>query len=103
MTTGKPTLAYTIAYYEPLLQRYARRIINNTTLAAKLVRQVLEDQYEIDGLAPSKHLRQVLKTDVLNRCHFWKQAQIFDRPPVNVPLRKYENPPLIIDNDETIS
>src|SRR5487761_2425382 len=44
MTTGKPTLAYTIAYYEPLLQRYARRIINNTTLAAKLVRQVLEDQ-----------------------------------------------------------
>jgi hypothetical protein len=48
----------------------------------KIARCVLEDQYEINGLAPSKLLRVVLKTDVLNRAFYFKQQQIFDRPKI---------------------
>lgn len=84
-----PTLLNTIVYYEPLLQRYARRIIKDAEVAASLVMEVLEDQYEIDKLAPSPRLRKILKTDLLNRCHYWKQSQIFDRPLIKVPLGKY--------------
>jgi hypothetical protein len=76
----------TIAYYYPLLLRYAKMIIGDHDEAEKIARKVLEDQYQINGLAPSKLLRIVLKTDVLNRCLYWKQFQIFDRPPVKVPF-----------------
>lgn len=100
MKTGKPNIGDTIAYYTPLLERYALRLINDESVAAKLVKQVLKDQYDIDELAPSKHLRRVLKTDLLNRCHYWKQSQIFDRPLVKVPVRKYVKPHAIIDDNE---
>lgn len=88
MKTTKPTLTPTVAYYKPLLQRYARRIINDAAIAETLVKKVLEAQYDIDELAPSLRLRQILKTDLLNRCHCWKQSQIFNRPLIKVPLRK---------------
>ena len=78
-----PELA--LAYYHPLLQRYAMRIINNAAVAELLVTQVLQDQYDIDKLAPRTQLRNVLKIDLLNRCDYWKQAIIFDRPLVKVP------------------
>jgi hypothetical protein len=74
------------AYYYPLLLRYATMIIRDHDEAEKIARKVLEDQYHINGLAPSKLLRLVLKTDVLNRCLYWKQFQIFDRPPLKVPF-----------------
>ena len=80
--------ARSIHYYNSLFQRYARRLIHDETVAEKLVKEVLEDQYEIDGLAPSPRLRQILKTDLLNRCHYWKKAKIFDRPLIKVPLNK---------------
>ena len=92
MNATNPTLLNTIAYYEPLLQRYARRIIKDAEVAANLVIGVLEDQYKIDELAPSPRLRKILKTDLLHRCHYWKQSQIFDRPLIKVPLRKYLKP-----------
>ncbi len=76
-----------IAYYYPLLLRYATMIIRDHDEAEKIARKVLEDQYHINGLAPSKLLRLVLKTDVLNRCLYWKQFQIFDRPPIKVPFK----------------
>ena len=88
METIKPISGLTISYFKPLLLRYARRLIHDATVAEQLVKQVLEDQYEIDGLAPSPRLRQILKTDLLNRCHYWKQAKIFDRPLIKVPLNK---------------
>lgn len=66
-------------------------IIKNKAVAAKLVLRVLEDQYNIDELKPSKKLRQVLKTDLLNRCIYWKQFAILDRPPVKVPSRRHIN------------
>ncbi|WP_301927818.1 hypothetical protein [Ferruginibacter sp.] len=87
-----PELAF--AYYHPLLQRYARRIILNAAVAELLVTQVLQDQQAIDGLAPRPQLRQVLKTDLLNRCRYWRQATIFDRPLVKVP------PFLPVQNDD---
>jgi hypothetical protein len=72
------TLVNIVAYYDSLLQRYARRVIQNEEAASVIVQDVLEAQYQINGLVPAKHLRQVLKTDVLNRCYFWLQLQIFD-------------------------
>lgn len=81
------TATNAINYYYPLLRRYATAIIKDSDEAEKIARKVLEDQYQINGLAPSKLLRLVLKTDVLNRCLYWKQFQIFNRPPVKVPFR----------------
>lgn len=79
-----------MAYYHPLLFRYARRIVANEPAADKLVKQVLEEQYKIDQLKPSVGLRLLLKTDVRNRCYYIKQVQLFNRPPLKVPERKYE-------------
>lgn len=80
------TLVHIVAYYDLLLQRYARRLIQNEDAAADIVQQVLEAQYQINGLVPAKHLRQVLKTDVLNRCYFWLQSQIFELSSRKVPI-----------------
>jgi hypothetical protein len=76
------SVAKTIAYYYPLLMRYATIVTGDHDEAEKIARTVLEDQYEINGLAPSKLLRMVLKTDVLNRCFYFKQYEIFNRPKV---------------------
>ena len=79
MQSSQSTLVSIVAYYDPLLQRYARRLIKNETITAIIVQDVLEAQYEVNKLVPVKHLRQRLKTQVLNRCYTWLQAQIFDR------------------------
>ncbi len=84
MKTINCNLNNTILYYRPLLARYARRLINNETMAALLAEKVLEDQYEIDGLIYSDRLRQILKFDLRNRCFCYTQLQIFDRAPVKV-------------------
>jgi len=87
MHIDQPLLAKTIAYFDPLLQRYARRLVHDEITAANIVQEVLECQYELNSLVPSKHLRQVLKTDVLNYCYYHIQAKMFDRPVIKVPLR----------------
>jgi hypothetical protein len=92
MQTRQSTLVNTVAYYDPLLQRYARRIIQNEAAAAVIVQDVLEAQFQINGLVPAKHLRQVLKTDVLNRCFFWLQSQIFDLSGPKVSISDVVNP-----------
>ena len=81
-----PAASATISYYYPLLLRYATLLIEDHDEAEKIARKVLEDQYQVNGLAPSKFLRLVLKTDVLNRCLYFKQFQIFDRPPIKIPV-----------------
>jgi len=102
MQTHPSTLVNTVAYYDPLLQRYARRLIQNEEAAAVIVQDVLETQFQINGLVPAKHLRQVLKTDVLNRCFFWLQSKIFDLsgPKLSLsdvvkPMADSENNPLL--------
>ena len=87
MDNYQPHLRKTVSYYQLLLQRYARRLVLNDTLAANIVQEVLEHQYDLNSLVPSKHLRQVLKTDVLNYCYYHIQAKMFDRPVIKVPLR----------------
>jgi hypothetical protein len=82
---AKPA-AEAVNYYYPLLKRYAERLIHNADAAESMARKVLQDQYDLNGLIPAKHLRQVLKTDVLNRCYYWEQAQIFVRPLIKVPF-----------------
>ena len=91
MNIDQPHLAKTIAYYDPLLQRYARRLIHNDTIAAHIVLQVLECQYELNSLVPSKHLRQVLKADVLNCCFYHMQIKMFDREPSLIDCRNHLN------------
>ncbi|MDE3182837.1 MAG: hypothetical protein KGM16_05405 [Bacteroidota bacterium] len=81
-----PAATTTIAYYYPLLLRYATIVTGDRDEAEKIARNVLKDQYQLNGLAPSKLLRLVLKTDVLNRCLYFKQFQIFDRPPIKIPV-----------------
>ncbi|HUZ61433.1 MAG TPA: hypothetical protein VMU83_21840 [Hanamia sp.] len=78
----------TIAYYYPLLSRYASMLIGDQDEAEKIARKSLEDHYHITGLAPSRHLRNMLKIDIYNRCRYFKIFQIFDRPPVKVPLKQ---------------
>ena len=84
METNKPNLLWIASYYGNLLQRYARLLIHDAEIAAIIVKEVMEAQYDLNGLAPSKHLRQVLKTEVLSRCYYWKQSQIGNRYPVKV-------------------
>ena len=86
------------AYYSKLLHRYARRLIHNEAEAARLVKKVLDDEHIPDAMAPCKRLRNILKTDLLNHCHYWMQSQIFDRPPVYLP--KYNQQfPQVENND----
>ena len=74
-----------IAYYQPLLQRYSMRLIHNKAVAEKLTKDVLNDQYDLDKQEPSAHLRKVLLTDMRNRCFYYQQSIIFDRPLIKVP------------------
>ena len=92
MNTKSTNLLWTVAYYDRLLQRYARRLVNDATVAADIVKHVLESQYELNGLVPAKHLRQVLKIDVLNRCYYWKQSKVFDKAPIQNNGFAYWNP-----------
>ena len=78
-------------YYRFLLQRYARRLVKEETVAAAIAGQALEDLAHTEGLPISKELRGYLKTDVYNRCWYWKQAQLFDRRPVAVPVSKFSH------------
>ena len=73
-----------VAGYSALLQRYARRLVQDEATASNIVQKVLESQYDLNALMPSKHLREVLKTDVLNHCYYYLQAKIFDRPLIKV-------------------
>lgn len=86
MENYQPHLKKTVSYYQLLLQRYARRLVQDEILAESIVKDVLESQYNINSLVPSKHLRQVLKTDVLNSCYYHIQSKIFGRPVIKVPL-----------------
>ena len=74
-----------IAYYQPLLQRHAMRLIKNKIAAEKITREVLNSQYDLDKQKPSPHLQKVLLTDMRNRCFYYKQSKIFDRPLIKVP------------------
>ena len=80
MKTLTSIQAHTISYYKELLQRYARKMIHDETVAEELVKKVLEDQFHFDELATSENLRKILKFDLLNRCYYYNQAKIFDRP-----------------------
>ena len=85
-------------HYYCLLQRYARRLIHNEEAAAAIAAQALQDLLHTEGPVIDRRLRHFLKTDVHNRCHYWKQARIFDRPPVAVPVSKpfrEQQPPAI--------
>ena len=93
-----PSVAKTIAYYYPLLLRYGTMVTGNRDEAESIARKVLEEQYEINGLVPSRLLRVVLKTDVLNRCFYFKQGQLFKRPPLKVPFDDPFNPENYNDN-----
>lgn len=70
-----PHLAKTIAYYDRLLRRYARRFVHNDGIAAGIVLQVIDRQYELNGLA-GKHLRQALKADILLYSFLLMQAHL---------------------------
>jgi hypothetical protein len=73
-------------YYFPLLFRYARRLTDGNRIAFELAAGVLRDQYAIDGLALSSNLRALLRVDLYNRCFFFNQSRVFDRPPLKLPI-----------------
>jgi len=89
MERNKVQFTKEIGYYQPLLQRYARCILKDEEVAKKLVKKVLEDQFQFNDLVPSDRLRKILKADLLNHCYYWQQSKIFDRLLIKVPLRKY--------------
>ena len=73
---NQPHLAKTIAYYDSLLRRYARRFFHNDGIAAGIVLHVIDHQYELNGLVAGKHVRQALKADVLLYCSLLIQAHL---------------------------
>ncbi|MEP6677470.1 MAG: hypothetical protein ABJA78_20075 [Ferruginibacter sp.] len=73
-------------YYFPLLYRYARRLTAEDSTAFELAADVLKDQYAIDGVAVSANLRALLRVDLYNRCSFFNQSRVFDRPPLKLPI-----------------
>lgn len=74
MEIKKDYLAQLIVYYNPLLTRYARRIIGYENLATHIVQRVLEHQYDIDELIPSHTQRKTLKEQTFLRCTRLKKA-----------------------------
>lgn len=88
MERFNPSSVGTTEYYKPILQRYARRILNDEAVAKSLAKKVLKGQYENNELTPSKHLLEILKADLLNHCYYYKQSQIFDRPLIKVPIKR---------------
>lgn len=84
----------TTNYYYPLLRRYAYSLIHDSDQADKFAKAVLQDQYNENGLKETTDLRQKLKKDVIDRCYYWEQAQIFVSPLIKVPFetsyRKFE-------------
>lgn len=84
--------------FHTLLQRYARRLVKDDAVAAAIAGQALEDLLHTEGPVIDRRLRHFLKTDVHNRCIYWKQSRVFDRPPVAVPVSKLftqQKPPAI--------
>lgn len=75
MERFNPSSVGTTEYYKPILQRYARRILNDEAVAKSLAKKVLKGQYENNELTPSKHLLEILKADLLNHCYYYKQSQ----------------------------
>ena len=75
MKSGKTYLAKTISYYEPLLIRYARRMVHDETEAEKLVFDVLQTQHDRDELKPSEYLRSELKNTLWTRCYDFMQSK----------------------------
>jgi len=86
MKTNKPNLLRVVAYYDPLLQRYARRLTGDAAASAMIVQEVLEEQYDLNGLVPVKYLREGLKTEVRNRCFYRQQSNVAAPPPLKVPF-----------------
>ena len=93
--------AGTGAYYRPLLERYALRLVKDATVAVTLVTEVLNDQYDLDKQEPSAQLRKTLQRDLRHLCFYWEQSQIFDRPVIKVPYRQETQSTLLMNNNET--
>ena len=81
MKTIHPIPPRAFDYYGPLLERYARRLIKDEVVASILAKQVIADQYYIDGLMPSVNLRHILQFDIVSRCHCYLLALVFDHAP----------------------
>jgi hypothetical protein len=73
-------------YYFPLLYRYARSLTRDWRYAVRFALSVLKDQYEVDGLADSPGLRELLKLDVYNRCVYFNNSKALHRPHLKLPL-----------------
>ncbi|MCW3091419.1 MAG: hypothetical protein JWP81_2488 [Ferruginibacter sp.] len=84
MKTIQPMPPGAFDYYGPLLARFARRITGDEDASVTLTRQVLAQQYYIDGLKPGNYVRALLKFDLLNRCKYFLLMQVFDRAPVKI-------------------
>ena len=67
-----PKLAISISFYYPLLQKVALKLTENEEIASFLAQEVLEAQYEINGLIPSEFLSIFLKSDLIARCKLYK-------------------------------
>jgi hypothetical protein len=78
-----------IEYYRLLMQRFARFIVKDESVAEWLVQQALQDKHYRKGFKSLAYLRRTLKQNVWLRCIYHKQAQIFDRPPIKVRMRSY--------------
>lgn len=82
-----PSIHNFYSYYTLLLRRYGRRFIPEKFIIDDLVKEVLQDQFALSGLQPSRDLRLILKTDLINRYHLYHHTQLFNRSYLQLPNR----------------
>ncbi len=71
-TTYPPTLVAMVIKYDGLLQRYARRLVGNDTLASIIVLQAFQSYYEKVQLPNDDvELRKGLQEETLSGCKYW--------------------------------
>ena len=81
-----------------LLQRYARRLLANEYLAAKLTRDIFEELFAQHKLSPSRQLRQSLKAAILSKCRAYNKVPAAKDAGANAHLQKNEKPNTSIPN-----
>ncbi len=70
-TTNPPNLLAMVIKYDNLLQRYARRLVHNDTLASLIVLEAFQSYYERLPSSTGIELRKGLQAETLMLCKYW--------------------------------
>ena len=73
-----------IVRYDPLLRRYAGWLVKERPVAAAIVKEVLEEVYEMNGYhTDAAELRRLFKTYTLQMCRHWLRVRAIQQTQKN--------------------